>query len=1140
MGSEVRLGLPRALAWTGAAAGLIVSLSGYALYRSEARAIRADKSLELQSIATLKTQQFVDLRSRMLSDARLLSSGILEAYLSRWRSAPQDDASRQVLLKRLRTIMAEKGYRNAALLSPDGRVWLSPDPRLRELGAQARDWLKHAAAGGGRGRGELLLSRSGGDVHLDAAAEISDGSGRAAGALLLRADAEKSLFAYIQHWPVPSRTSEVLLVRRDGDWVVFLNKLRHSDAPALSLRIPLSRTDVPAVQAVLGQTGMYEGPDYRGVPVLGYLGAVPGSPWFMVVKEDKAEILADLNFRGVVIIILCILGTSGVVGFAAFWYTSREKRILLELSRVQGEMDSSIQRFRDLFQNTGDLTFILKPAPGRAPVILDVNRAATEACAYPRDEMIGRPITDFETLESAAHVRERMRMVMAGDEVSFEVEFLAKSGAKILADCMVRMTRIETEDLIMVSGRDITQRKKAEESMRALYARQQSLLAAVPDIIVEVDNDKVIRWMNRAGFDFFGEDALGKEVSTYFVGEQPTYAVVAPLFAGQEDVICLESWQRRRDGEKRLLAWWCRTLKDGQGTVLGAISAARDITERKQEEETLQMNEARLRSLIEIFQREASDAQAFMCLALEQALALTGSKFGFVALYDEGHKQMIINNVSPGLRGTHAAGSAKPVCELASAGLWGEPLRQRKPVIVNDFSAPTSFDKAGPEGYASFSRFLGMPVFKGEHVVAVAGIGDKAADYTATDVLQVNLLLTAVWKMVERKQMELRLAQGQRLETVGRLAGGVAHDFNNMLTAILSYGEMLRNGFAAQDPRRGQAQDIVDAANRAASLTRQLLIFSRRQVMSPVLLDLNEEVKGMSSMLHRVIGENILIEKELSGQPCLVRSDPGHMEQVILNLAVNARDAMPEGGILKFKTEIIYEAPESLKVDPGAAARPLACLSVTDSGVGMSPEIQGMIFEPFFTTKESGQGTGLGLPLVFGIVKESGGEIVVESSPGQGACFKIYLPLAQEQTERTAAQELPPPGHGQETILLVEDEGLVRRLAVSALSSYGYQVLAASSGREALQKAAAHVGPIHLLATDVIMPGMSGPNLALEFKRSRPDARILYMSGFTDETIAPHGVVKPGLSLLRKPFNPEGLARKVREVLDGAADRAQA
>ncbi|MFA6002760.1 MAG: PocR ligand-binding domain-containing protein [Elusimicrobiota bacterium] len=391
-----------------------------------------------------------------------------------------------------------------------------------------------------------------------------------------------------------------------------------------------------------------------------------------------------------------------------------------------------------------------------------------------------------------------------------------------------------------------------------------------------------------------------------------------------------------------------------------------------------------------------------------------------------------------------------------------------------------------------------------------------------------------------RIELEKQLRQSQKMEAVGRLAGGIAHDFNNLLTAISSYGEMLRNDFAATDPRRVQAQEIVDAAARAAALTRQLLIFSRRQIISPSILDLNSEVKSMAKMLQRLIGENITLKTELASGSCLVMADPGQIEQVILNLAVNARDAMPEGGTLTFRTEASEPSEELLRANPELPRTPLVCLSAVDTGIGMDKELIRKIFEPFFTTKGPGKGTGLGLPIVFGIVKQGGGEIVVESQPGQGAAFKIYLPLASVPQERSPLPVPPPPASGHETILLVEDEAVVRRLEISSLNNYGYTVLPAGNGQEALALLKSRPQPIDLVVTDVIMPGMNGRALAQEVKKTHPQAKILYVSGFTDDAIAPHGVVQPGLSLLRKPFNPEALALKVREVLDGPADQAQA
>jgi len=385
----------------------------------------------------------------------------------------------------------------------------------------------------------------------------------------------------------------------------------------------------------------------------------------------------------------------------------------------------------------------------------------------------------------------------------------------------------------------------------------------------------------------------------------------------------------------------------------------------------------------------------------------------------------------------------------------------------------------------------------------------------------------------QQRRLEEQLIQSQKMEGIGRLAGGVAHDFNNLLTAILGYAELMESQLEGDEGLRSELREIRLAGERAAALTRQLLAFSRRQVLQPRTLDLNTVVSDVERMLARLIGEDVTLVTRLEPALGSAKADPGQIEQVIMNLAVNARDAMPEGGTLTFATANAVLDADFVAVHPGAIAGPYVALTVTDTGTGMTDEVRSHAFEPFFTTKEKGKGTGLGLATAYGIVKQSGGYITVDSDAGRGTTFQIYLPRVEGTAvvqERAVSSSLLPTG--TETILLVEDEAGVRRLSLTVLETQGYLVLEAASGDRALQVARSQTGPIHLVVTDVVMPGMSGRELWDRLKVLRPDSRVLFMSGYTDDVIARHGVLEPGIAFLQKPFTPLSLAQKVRQVLD--------
>jgi two-component system cell cycle sensor histidine kinase/response regulator CckA len=551
---------------------------------------------------------------------------------------------------------------------------------------------------------------------------------------------------------------------------------------------------------------------------------------------------------------------------------------------------------------------------------------------------------------------------------------------------------------------------------------------------------------------------------------------------------------RTKGGALRWLADHSFPWRDGNGRLVGAVGTLVDVSGRKQAEEALRRSEEYFRSLIE----NASDPIVVMDAA------------GTV-LYESPALEKVLGWPPQDRQGRN--------------GLELLPEEDR-PGLIQKFQRLVR-EPGGTELLETRARH------RDGSWRSIEALAKSRTDEDGKVTIVLN-----VRDLTVRKDLEAQLNQAQKMEAIGRLAGGVAHDFNNLTTAILGYSELMLRRLGAEDPLRRHVAEVTRAAERAAALTRQLLAFSRKQLLQPRVLDLAEVLEHSRGLLERLIGEDVELVTRAEAGVGRVRADPVQLDQVILNLAVNARDAMPRGGrlVLEASNSDLDEdyAHGHVTVRPGR----YVMLAVSDTGHGMDKETQERIFEPFFTTKEKGKGTGLGLSTVYGIVQQSGGYVWVYSEVGRGTTFKIYLPRVEEEADRAEAPAAEPAvthAAASETLLLVEDEASVRELLRELLESAGYSVLEASRPAEALELARSREGPIHLLITDVVMPDMTGPELAQRVVQVRPGLRMLFLSGYTEGVIADKGLLADGAHFLQKPFTTDALEVKVRDVLNGPA-----
>jgi PAS domain S-box-containing protein len=932
---------------------------------------------------------------------------------------------------------------------------------------------------------------------------LRNAAGASLAVVVLRCEVGTYLYPMIQSWPTLSRSAETLVVQREGENVLFLNDLRHRANTALSLRDPLTRRERPAVQAVLGKHGMFQGRDYRGIEVLADLRQIPGSPWFMVAKMDTDEIFAEARNRaGLIAIIvgcLILLATSATASV----YRHRQAGLFRHLYESERQQREAQGAFRATLYSIGD-GVIATDTEGR---VRDMNPMAERLTGWTELEARGRPLEEVfrivnETtrapVENPMHavLRDGMAVGLANHTLLIALDGAERPIADSAAP--IRDDRSVVSGVVLVFS-DQTAQRTAARALRASVERFELADRATFRAIWDTDLRTDRLWWNdnlRALFGYQAEELElepGVEFWTRHVHAEDLERVNAGLQAALDSD--REFWSdayrfRRKDGAYATVEDRGYIVRDADGHPTRIIGAMQDVTERRRAEAALLEAESKYRGIFEnsvvgIFQTSADGHY----LAANMALA---RMFG----YDS------------------AAALIAGLTDL-DRRFYVEPARRDEfKRVVDEHGEITGFES---EVYRKDGSTMWISE-NGRVVRDHVGAGFYYEGFTED--------------ISARRRLEAQFLQAQKMETVGRLAGGIAHDFNNLLTVINGTADLALADLRAGDPLCTNLQDIQQAGERAAALTRQLLAFSRKQIMKLDVLNMSTLVANLRGMLQRLLGETIdLIVVPAPGVGS-VRADAGQIEQVILNLAVNAADAMPDGGTLTIETRNIdldgVYAASRPSVQPGS----YVMLAVSDTGVGMNEVTQQRIFEPFFSTKAPGKGTGLGLSTVYGIVKQSGGTIWVYSEPAMGTTFKVYLPRVGDVVQTDQPAPPRPAVPGSETLLIVEDEKALRHLATRILESAGYTVLTAGDGKEALLVLERHHGPVHLMLTDVVLPGISGRDLAARLVETHPGIKVIFTSGYTDDAILRHGVLDNVAHFIGKPYTKATLTQKVREVLD--------
>jgi PAS domain S-box-containing protein len=999
---------------------------------------------------------------------------------------------------------------NGTMLSKATGESLSPDARA--IAVRAVDQRRTVVA----------FHRHGDAARLTAAEPFLH-EGRARGVVVSESDPGRFLYPLLSAESLPTRTGETLLLEKDGETAVFDSPLRHDDAPPLTLRRPLKPGTAYTVALVGGDT-FGSVVDYRGVRVLAATRPIQGTDWVLVVKIDEAEALVEHagNVRTGIIGLLAALMGLTAIGLAVW----RAQRAVWEVERAR----YSLQLAR-LIEQANDAILLVR-RDGR---IVHANPKAAQLYGYPLGELIGMFIHDLCEDGDRENSRITSENIERAGALIFEGMHRRCNGSLVAVEISSTGLDHQGERLFLSIVRDIDERKVADAQRAGELLVLEKIASGAP---LSETLHTLVRVVEDASHGMLGsllliEDGVHvKHAAAPGLPEEYTRAIDGqaigpgrgscgtaaylkqPVIVSDIAVDPLWDTEGHRELALRfgLRACWSLPILAADGTVLGTFALYHRAPRSPTEDELTRVTRATHLAAIAIHRKHSEDALRES--ETESRVTFENAGIGMALVDEQGHVVKV--------NATLEAFLGRPAAELS--------LRSFRDFIHaedldRDMELYRELLAGGRESYQVETRYHrpGGETVWGRLTASVVRKPDGRPRFT----------IIMVEDITERRRLQQEIQVVQKMEAIGLLAGGIAHDFNNILAVILGYGQIALRGMTAGDPARPRVEGILTAADRAAHLTQQLLAFSRKQTFDVRVLDLNSLIDDIAKILRRVLGEDVDLDFLPGPGLGRVRADRSQIDQIIMNLAVNARDAMPAGGHLVIETDNADLDDDFVRRHPGSHAGPHVRLAVRDTGCGMAPEVMARIFEPFFTTKGHGRGTGLGLATVYGIVKQSGGYILVDSTPGLGTGFLIYLPRVDEAPQREVLAE-PVAQRGSETVLLAEDEPTLRELIGEQLESYGYRVLTAPNGAAALIIAERYPGEIDALVTDVVMPDLNGRELARRVALTRPRIRVLYMSGYTDDVIDRHGGLESGVFLISKPFMGSALARKLREVLETA------
>jgi PAS domain S-box-containing protein len=1260
---------------------LCIVSAGYLYYDSQKQHREKEVKDELSAIADLKVNQIVNWRNERIADAAgIFTNNFIASRIQLFLKSSEAPELKQELLEWMRLLQETAGYRSILLVDTTGIVRLTTDRGESTTGSHAKNLIEEAIRSKKAILSDFHKVKAVEYPHLDLIAPIILRRGSAAvpvGAILMRIDPHQFLYPLTQSWPTPSKTAETPLFRREGDEIVYLNELRHQQNTALSLRIPLSKARLPAAMAVQGREGVFEGIDYREVPVLAAARPIPQTPWFLIAKMDINEIYGPLRERAwfVSIFVLMLVTAAGLT--IGFWWRQQRAEHYRKQYAAEAEHLALTQKYDYLSKYANDGILLIN-AEGR---IIEANDRAISTYGYNREELLRLQLRDIQPAETLSDINDQMKQVKEQNGFVFETVHKRKDGTTLPAEISLRAIDIGGKTFYQSIVRDITDRKQAEKKIHhavRLYAvlsqinqaivrsRDRSrLFQNVCRIAVEyggfrmawvglvVPDTKLVKPVAHSGREEGYLDNIRISIGDEPGGRGPTgTAIREGRYFVCNDILSdpsMDAWraQAEQRGYRSSAAF---PIKVGNA-VIGAFNLYSPETDFFKDDEIKLLEEVVLdiSFALESMDREEQRKQTETSLRRRNAFIeaiLSNLPIGLAANNVEDGRVIYMNSKFEEIYGwpknilvnveeffIHVYPDPvyrkeikeKIMSDIAS----GDPSRMRwDDVLITAQTGETKFvtavniplfeqglmistvldvtgrkqaERALAESEKRYKHLVesitdyiftvrienGRPVATshGPGCVTVTGYTPEAYDadpylwyhmvyeddrravmeHAAKIIAGVsaeplehriihkdgsirwvrnapvprydkqNILVAydgLITDITALKQMEIQLRQAQKMEAVGQLAGGVAHDFNNILTAIVGYGNLLLLKLSHDDPLRHHVEQILASAERAAHLTHSLLAFSRKQIVNPVPVDLNEIIRRVGKLLTRLIGEEIELKTRITDAYLTVMADSIQIEQVLMNLCTNARDAMPNGGLLLIETEMVEVGEEFIRIHGYGKPGMYALLTVSDTGVGMDKKTRDRIFDPFFTTKEVGKGTGLGLAMVYGIIKQHNGYINVYSDPGKGTNFKIYLPLSASALEEPAMTTSLVLHRGTETILLAEDDGSVRELTATVLKNFGYTVIEAVDGEDAVEKFMENKDRVNLLIFDVIMPKKNGKEAYNDIQAVSSGVKVLFLSGYTANLIHKKGILENDANFLMKPVLVNILLKKVRELLD--------